>query len=51
MLIGLMQLLEKTAQEVMINEIEEDFSKEMLYDPEENIKIGTKYFARFTCKI
>lgn len=48
---GLMQLLEKTASEVMVNQIEEEFSKDMLFDPEENIKIGTKYFARIATKI
>lgn len=43
---GLMQLLEKTAEEVVINDIEEEsFSKEVLFEPEENIKIGTRYFA------
>ncbi len=48
---GLMQLLEKTAQEVMVNQIEEEFSKDMLFNPEENIKIGTKYFSRIVRKI
>lgn len=43
---GLMQILEKTAEEVVINDIEEEsFSKEILFEPEENIKIGTRYFA------
>lgn len=49
--IGLMQLLEKTASEVMVNQIEEEFSKDMLFNPEENIKIGTKYFSRIVRKI
>lgn len=48
---GLMQILEKTAQEVMVNQIEEEFSKDMLFNPEENIKIGTKYFSRIVRKI
>lgn len=43
--IGLMQLLERTAEDVMVNNIEGDFSKDMLFEPEENIKIGTKYLA------
>lgn len=49
--VGLMQLLENTAEEVVVNEIEEEFSKDMLFNPEENIKIGTKYFARIIRKI
>lgn len=48
---GLMQILERTAREVAINEIEEEFSKDMLFNPEENIKIGTKYFSRIIRKI
>lgn len=48
---GLMQILERTAREVVINEIEEEFSKDMLFNPEENIKIGTKYFSRIIRKI
>ena len=48
---GLMQILERTAKEVVINEIQEEFSKDMLFNPEENIKIGTKYFARIIRKI
>ncbi|MCI8486619.1 MAG: lytic transglycosylase domain-containing protein [Clostridia bacterium] len=48
---GLMQILERTAKEVVINEIEEEFSKDMLFNPEENIKIGTKYFSRIIRKI
>jgi len=43
--IGLMQLMEATAIE-MANEIGEDVVvKEALYNPEINIKIGTKYYA------
>ena len=43
--IGLMQLMESTAIE-MANEIGEEIAvKEALYNPETNIKIGTKYFA------
>lgn len=48
---GLMQILERTAREVVVNEIEEEFSKDMLFNPEENIKIGTKYFSRIIRKI
>ena len=43
--IGLMQLMESTAMEIS-NEIhDEEIIKEELYDPEMNIKIGTKYFS------
>ena len=43
--IGLMQLMEETAIE-MANEIgQEVVTKEALYNPDTNIKIGTKYFA------
>lgn len=43
--LGLMQLMESTAIE-MANEIgQEVVIKESLYNPETNIKIGTKYFA------
>ena len=43
--IGLMQVLETTAKEVMQNKIEGNFSKEILFNAEDNIKIGTTYFA------
>ena len=43
---GLMQLMEATAKEEA-NEINEDILiAESLYNPEINIKIGTKYFAK-----
>ena len=42
---GLMQVLETTAKEVMQNKIEGNFSKEILFNAEDNIKIGTTYFA------
>ena len=43
--IGLMQLLEETANE-MSNEItEESITEEILYDPETNIKLGISYYA------
>lgn len=42
--IGLMQLMENTAVEVG-NNINETIKKEQLYNPEINIKIGTKYLA------
>lgn len=44
--IGLMQLLEKTAEEIALEDLELDnFKKEDLYNPEINIKIGLKYFS------
>lgn len=44
--IGLMQLLEKTAEEIAIEHLQmENFKKEDLYNPELNIKIGLKYFS------
>lgn len=44
--IGLMQLMEPTAAEIAKKEdYEEYIVKESLYQPEINIKIGTKYFA------
>lgn len=42
---GLMQILEETAEETKNKQLEEDFNKNMLLDPEENIKIGTTYFS------
>ena len=43
--IGLMQLMETTAIE-MANQIDESVvTQEELYNPEKNIRIGTKYFA------
>jgi len=45
--IGLMQILEKTAEEIAVNELEiENFKKDDLYNPEINIKIGLKYFSK-----
>ena len=44
--IGLMQLMENTAIEMARNmEEEETISKEELYEPQNNIKLGTKYFS------
>lgn len=44
--IGLMQLLEKTAEEIAREDLKLDnFKKEDLYNPETNIKIGLKYFS------
>ena len=43
--IGLMQLMENTAQEVAKNEAIEFTSNETLYNSEINIRIGIKYFA------
>lgn len=42
---GLMQLMESTANEVAQKLEVEFFTKEMLYQPEINIQFGTKYFA------
>jgi len=45
--IGLMQLLEKTAEEIAIDDLQmEEFNKNDLYVPETNIKIGLKYFSK-----
>lgn len=41
---GLMQLMENTAIEVA-NEIEENITKEKIFEPDVNIKIGTCYFS------
>lgn len=41
---GLMQLVEPTAKEVC-KELDVAYSQEILYNPEVNIKLGTKYFA------
>jgi len=44
--IGLMQLLEKTAEEIALEDLGmETFKKEDLYNPELNIRIGLKYFS------
>ena len=42
---GLMQLMENTAKEIATNEMMEIVTKNSLYDPETNIKLGVKYFA------
>lgn len=42
--IGLMQLMDSTAQDTA-KKLNIEYSKEMLYDPETNIMLGTKYFA------
>lgn len=45
--VGLMQLLEKTAEEIAIKDLAmENFKKDDLYNPEINIKIGLKYFSK-----
>ncbi len=41
--IGLMQLMESTAKE-QANKLNIEYSKEMLYSPENNIKLGLYYF-------
>lgn len=42
---GLMQLMDNTAAEVAKNEMMEYQSGTTLYNPEKNIKLGTKYYA------
>ena len=43
---GVMQLMDKTAQEVAGNIMSEiDFEADMLFDAETNIKLGTKYLS------
>ena len=42
---GLMQLMDNTAQEVAKNELMDYKTETTLYDPEDNIRIGTKFFA------
>ena len=41
--IGLMQLMDKTAQE-QAEKLKIEYTKEMLYDPEINLKLGLNYF-------
>ena len=48
--IGLMQLVETTAKEITEKDLNEEFSIEILYNPEYNIKIGTTYFAKLLKK-
>ena len=48
--IGLMQLMESTATEEATEVGEEIIVTESLYNPEINIKIGTKYFAKLMKK-
>ncbi|MBR3324643.1 MAG: lytic transglycosylase domain-containing protein [Clostridia bacterium] len=42
---GLMQLMDNTAKEVSTNETIDYESGTTLYNPEENIKLGTKYYS------
>lgn len=42
---GLMQLMDATAEEIAYKINEPLIIKESLYDPEKNIKIGTKYYS------
>lgn len=42
---GLMQLMQETANEVAVNEVIEFKQEETLFDPEKNIQLGVKYFA------
>ena len=48
--IGLMQLVETTAKEITEKDLNEEFSIDMLYNPEYNIKIGTAYYAKLLKK-
>lgn len=43
--IGLMQLMEKTANEIAEKIQIQDFSNEMLYNPKINIELGVKYYT------
>ena len=43
--IGLMQLLEETANEISNEITEESITEETLYDPETNIKLGISYYV------
>ena len=42
---GLMQLMQETANEVAENEVIEFKQEETLFNPEKNIQLGVKYFA------
>lgn len=48
--IGLMQLVETTAKEIAEKDLNMSFSKDILYNPEYNIKIGTTYYAKLIKK-
>lgn len=48
--IGLMQLMESTAREVATEDDEEIVVLEGLYNPETNIRIGTKYLSKLIKK-
>lgn len=47
--IGLMQLMDSTAADTA-KKLKIEYNKEMLFDPETNIKLGTKYFANLSEK-
>lgn len=47
---GLMQLMENTANEMAKSVSLEGFNRDMLYDPEINIMLGTKYFDQLLSK-
>lgn len=47
--IGLMQLMYETAEEVALS-LDMEINEEMLYDPETNIMLGTKYFSNLMNK-
>ena len=47
---GLMQLMDSTAQELAKELNIENFNSSMLYDPEINIMLGSKYFDKLLSK-
>lgn len=47
---GLMQLMDTTAIEMAKKDGIEDFTSDMLFDPETNIRLGTKYFDELLSK-
>lgn len=47
---GLMQLMDTTAEEMAKKDGIENFTSDMLFDPETNIRLGTKYFDELLAK-
>ena len=47
---GLMQLMDSTAEEMAKKDGIENFTSDMLFDPETNIRLGTKYFDELLSK-
>lgn len=48
--IGLMQIMEETAKEIVQKDLNKEFTEDILLIPEENIKIGTIYFNKLLKK-